>query len=333
MTSPRDASHTVTSSIIPQQHPTKARVLVVFGTRPEAIKLCPLVQALRQQSNLETLVCVTAQHRQMLDQVLTAFGVEPDFDLDLMRPRQTLAALSARLMTGLEKVFEEARPSLTVVQGDTTTTLCGALSSFYARVPVAHVEAGLRTFDLSAPFPEEMNRVVTGRLAALHFAATDWAAQNLRNEGVPAERIEITGNTGIDAVLAMCNLMDAGRLSGADLPIDARRKLIVVTAHRRESFGAGFVGICEAIGELALRDDTQIIWPVHPNPNLQKTLDEVLRGRSNLLLVEPLDYLPFVDLMRRAYLLMTDSGGVQEEGRHWASRFWYCARRRNGRRR
>jgi UDP-N-acetylglucosamine 2-epimerase len=250
----------------------------------------------------------------MLDQVLAVFGVKPDFDLDLMQPGQTLSALSARLMVGLEKTFVDARPSLTVVQGDTTTTLCGALCSFYARVPVAHVEAGLRTFDMDAPFPEEMNRVVTGRLAALHFAATEWAAQNLRREGVAAERIEVTGNTGIDAVLSIRSELEAGHLSGISIPVDPKRKLIVVTAHRRESFGEGFVSICQAIAELARRDDVQIVWPVHPNPNVQRAVDEILRGCVNVQLIEPLDYLPFVDLMRRAYLLITDSGGVQEEG-------------------
>ncbi len=315
MTSPRDASPTVTSSIscTPFALP-KHRVLVVFGTRPEAIKLCPLIQALKREPAFETLVCVTAQHRQMLDQVLTVFGVKPDFDLDLMQPGQTLAGLSARLLAGLEKIFMDARPELALVQGDTTTTLCGALCAFYGHVPVAHIEAGLRTFDMDAPFPEEMNRVVTGRLAALHFAATEWAAQNLRREGVPDERIEVTGNTGIDAVLSICSALESGRLSGIDLPLDSRRKLIVVTAHRRESFGEGFLHICEAVAELAERRDVQIVWPVHPNPNVARTVDQTLRGKANILLIEPLDYLPFVDLMRQAYLLITDSGGVQEEG-------------------
>jgi UDP-N-acetylglucosamine 2-epimerase (non-hydrolysing) len=314
MTSPRDASHTVTSSISSASSLLKHRVLVVFGTRPEAIKLCPLIQALQRESTFDTLVCVTAQHRQMLDQVLAVFGVKADFDLDLMQPGQTLSALSGRLLAGLEKVFLEARASLAIVQGDTTTTLCGALCAFYAHVPVAHVEAGLRTFDLEAPFPEEMNRVVTGRLAALHFAATEWAAQNLRCEGVPPERIEVTGNTGIDAVLAIRAALEAGSLSGIDVPIDLKRKLIVVTAHRRESFGEGFLSICQAVADLASRDDVQIVWPVHPNPNVIRTVEQTLRGKANILLIEPLDYLPFVDLMRRAYLLITDSGGVQEEG-------------------
>jgi UDP-N-acetylglucosamine 2-epimerase len=224
----------------------------------------------------------------MLDQVLAAFGVAPDYDLDLMQPGQSLTALSARLLGGLEPVMAAVQPSLVVVQGDTTTTLCGALAGFHARVPVAHVEAGLRTFDLQSPFPEEMNRVLTGRLAALHFAATDWAAENLR--------------------------LVQGRVSGLALAVNPAKKLIVVTAHRRESFGEGFIRICEAVAELAARPDVQIVWPVHPNPNVQRAVDATLRGIANVTLLEPLDYLPFVDLMRRAYLLITDSGGVQEEG-------------------
>jgi len=314
MTSPRDASPTATSSISARPQPLKHRVLVVFGTRPEAIKLCPLVQALQQEPAIETLVCVTAQHRQMLDQVLAVFGVKPDFDLDLMQPGQTLSSLSARLIAGLEKVFVDVRPSLAVVQGDTTTTLCAALCAFYARVPVAHVEAGLRTFDMEAPFPEEMNRAVTGRLATLHFAATEWAAQNLLREGVTGERVEVTGNTGIDAVLSIRSALESGRLSGIDIPLDSSRKLIVVTAHRRESFGEGFVKICQAIADLGQREDVQVVWPVHPNPNVRNMVAERLRDKTNIQLIEPLDYLPFVDLMRRSHLIITDSGGVQEEG-------------------
>jgi len=251
----------------------------------------------------------------MLDQVLDAFGVKPAFDLDLMQAGQTLTSLSARLIAGLEKVFADTQPALTIVQGDTTTTLCATLCSFYAKVPVAHVEAGLRTFDLQAPFPEEMNRVVTTRLAALHFAATELAAQNLRNEGVSAEQISVTGNTGIDAVLAISSGLKSGRLkSNLSLPLDPKRKLILVTAHRRESFGESFANICRALTEISRRPDTQIVWPLHPNPNVRKATDEMLRGNPNILLIEPLDYVPFVDLMCRAYLFITDSGGIQEEG-------------------
>ncbi|MBV9762592.1 MAG: UDP-N-acetylglucosamine 2-epimerase (non-hydrolyzing) [Acidobacteriaceae bacterium] len=316
MTSPRDELPTGTNSDSPSSS-AAPRVLVVFGTRPEAIKLCPLVAALRGNpgpSTLETLVCVTAQHRQMLDQVLSVFDVVPDYDLDVMRPGQALADLTSRLLASLAPVLAETTPSMVVVQGDTTTTLCGALAAFYAGVPVAHVEAGLRTFDLRAPFPEEMNRVVAARLATLHFAATDWAACNLVREGVPRDRIQVTGNTGIDAVLAIRDGLASGRISGFDLPFPPGRKLILVTAHRRESFGEGFLEICRAVQTLAARPDVQIVWPVHPNPNVRQAVDETVRGLANVLLLEPLQYLPFVDLMRRSYLLITDSGGVQEEG-------------------
>ena len=317
MTSPRDESLTgINSSPYPQTGSRK-RVLIILGTRPEAIKLCPLVAALRQpefSDRLETLVCVTAQHRQMLDQVLATFEVKPDFDLNVMQPGQTLSDLTSRLMAALEPVLQDSQPSMIVVQGDTTTTLCGALAAFYNRIPVAHVEAGLRTFDIGAPFPEEMNRVVTARLAALHFPATSWAADNLVREGISPELIEVTGNTGIDAVLTVCDLLASGRVSGRSLPLDDAKKLILVTAHRRESFGDGFVRICSAIVTLAERDDVQIVWPVHPNPNVQRAVDATLRGKANVTLLEPLDYLAFVDLMRKSYLLITDSGGVQEEG-------------------
>ncbi len=260
-------------------------------------------------------MCVTAQHREMLDQVLRAFNVTPDFDLDLMQPGQTLSSLTSRLMGALEKVFQEVQPSLTVVQGDTTTTLCGALTSFYLHIPIAHVEAGLRTFDLNAPFPEEMNRVVVSRLAALHFAATHGAAENLRREGVPPGAIQVTGNTGIDAVLEISSALESGRLRNENpVATDPHRKLIVVTAHRRESFGENFKQICEAILELSRRADTQIVWPLHPNPDVQSFARQILRDQPNVQLIKPLDYVPFVDLMRHAYLLITDSGGIQEEG-------------------
>jgi UDP-N-acetylglucosamine 2-epimerase (non-hydrolysing) len=317
MTSPRDESPTGISNAPFSPSKSSKRILVVFGTRPEAIKLCPLVSVLRGHRFcclLETVVCVTAQHREMLDQVLAAFEITPEYDLDLMRPGQTLIALTARVLAGLESVLTEVKPSLVIVQGDTTTTLCAALAAFYAGVPVAHVEAGLRTFDMHAPFPEEMNRVVAGRLADLHFAATDWAADNLVREGVSTESIQVTGNTGIDAVLSIYDGLERGRLSGLSLPLDTSRKLILVTAHRRESFGEAFVRICQAIANLAGRDDVQVVWPVHLNPNVQDTVHKILGGQSNVVLVEPVDYLPFVDLMRRAYLLITDSGGVQEEG-------------------
>lgn len=287
----------------------------MFGTRPEAIKLCPVVNHLRRRPEFEVKVCVTAQHRALLDQVLAAFEVTPDYDLNLMLPNQTLAQSTSRIVAGLEPVLSAARPDMVLVQGDTTTTFCGALASFYQRIPIGHVEAGLRTWDLWQPFPEEMNRVLTTRLAALHFAATKWAAENLRSEGVAPDRIGVTGNSGIDAVLYVRDRLEGGKLRGGSWPqLDPKRKLIVVTAHRRESFGEGFERICSALGRLAERPDVQIVYPVHPNPNVQTPVRRHLTGRDNVFLVEPLEYVPFVDLMRRAWILITDSGGVQEEG-------------------
>jgi UDP-N-acetylglucosamine 2-epimerase (non-hydrolysing) len=287
---------------------------VIFGTRPEAIKLCPLIAELRKDSSLRPIVCATGQHREMLDQVLAAFQVQPDYDLNLMQPGQTLAQLTARLMTAIEPVIAQERPAMIVVQGDTATTLCGALSGFYAGIPVAHVEAGLRTFDLDTPFPEEMNRVVTSRLATLHFAATDWAAANLVREGVAPETITVTGNTGIDAVLAIRDALREGLLTAAPLPLAKDKKLIVITAHRRESFGEGLARICQAVNELAARPDVQIVWPVHPNPHVRETVRSSFRTDCPIVFLEPLDYVAFVDLMARSYLVITDSGGVQEEG-------------------
>lgn len=319
MTSPRDALPTVTSSSTPPNKRVTARsqVLVIFGTRPEAIKLCPVVRELRAMApehKIEPVVCVTAQHRQMLDQVLETFDVHPDIDLNVMQPGQSLSGLTSRLIAALEPVMAEVRPSMVVVQGDTTTTFCGTLSAFYAGVPVAHVEAGLRTFDLKSPFPEEMNRLLTTRLSALHFAATPWAARNLEAEGVPKDSISVTGNTGIDAAIWVRDGLLAGRLAVNPLPLDATRKQVVVTAHRRESFGAGFERICDAIGSLASRDDVQVVWPVHLNPSVRSTVFSRLENHPNILFLEPLDYVPFVNLMQRAWILITDSGGIQEEG-------------------
>src|SRR5271165_4761761 len=294
------------------------KILFIFGTRPEAIKLCPVVLHLRSSfktEHIETRVCVTGQHRQMLDQVLAVFGVQPDHDLDVMLPGQTLFQSTARILGSLEQVLSEEKPDMVLVQGDTTTTLCGALAAFYKRIPVGHVEAGLRTHDMAQPFPEEMNRVLTGRLATLHFAATEAAAANLRQEGVASTAIGVTGNTGIDAVLFVRDGLEQGRLKGEAFDwIDSTKKLIVVTAHRRESFGAGFERICQALAALSWRDDVQVVYPVHPNPNVQDPVNRILGSEPNIRLIEPLSYVPFVDLMRRSYLLITDSGGVQEEG-------------------
>jgi len=292
------------------------RALFVFGTRPEAIKLCPVILFMRSQPEAFSVqVAVTAQHRQMLDQVLAAFRIVPDFDLNLMRPGQTLASSSSRILAALEPVFAEAKPDIVYVQGDTTTTLCGALGAFYARIPVGHIEAGLRTWDLAQPFPEEMNRVVTARLASLHFAATEGARRNLLREGIADGTIHVTGNSGIDAVLTVRDRLALGLLAGGDFQfLDRNKRLIVVTAHRRESFGAGFDNICAAIERIASRGDVEVVYPVHWNPNVASPVERHLRGVPGVHLIEPLDYVPFVDLMRRAYLLLTDSGGIQEEG-------------------
>jgi UDP-N-acetylglucosamine 2-epimerase len=292
------------------------KALFVFGTRPEAIKLCPVVLHMKNRPAEFTVeVAVTAQHRQMLDQVLSAFGVVPDYDLNLMAPGQTLAEASSRMIAALEPVYAASSPDIIYVQGDTATTLCGALSAFYARIPVGHIEAGLRTGDLAEPFPEEMNRVVTSRLATIHFAATEGAKKNLLREGVAESAIHVTGNSGIDAVLNVRERLESGVLAGRDWSfLDPAKRLIVVTAHRRESFGPGFEGICRALRTLAARGDVEIVYPVHRNPNVTEPVSRHLSGLPGIHLIEPLDYVPFVDLMRRAYLLLTDSGGVQEEG-------------------
>jgi UDP-N-acetylglucosamine 2-epimerase (non-hydrolysing) len=292
------------------------KTLFVFGTRPEAIKLCPVILHLRSQPrNFHVEVCVTGQHRSMLDQVLRVFEVAPDYDLDLMKPGQTLSQSTSRIVGALEPVISAASPDLVMVQGDTTTTFCGALAAFYQHIPVGHVEAGLRTHDLEQPFPEELNRVLAGRIAALHFAATEGAAANLIAEGVGKERIFVTGNSGIDAVLRVRDLLESGALPGVSHAWrDPEKKLILVTAHRRESFGAGFESLCRGLQRLARRGDAQIVYPVHRNPNVMDPVRRLLGEEPNVVLIEPLDYVSFVDLMRQSYLLITDSGGVQEEG-------------------
>lgn len=291
------------------------RLLFVAGTRPEAIKLCPTIRYCRSHPAFDAKLCVTAQHRHLLDQVLAAFNIRPDHDLDLMLPDQTLFQSTSRILSGLAPVLEAERPDMVIVQGDTTTTFCGALAAFYHRTPVGHVEAGLRTGDLYEPFPEELNRVLTSRIARLHFAPTKRAAENLIREGAPAETVSVTGNTGIDAVLHICGELEAGRLHGADWDrFDPGRKLILVTAHRRESFGPGFERICRALRTLARRGDIQIVYPVHPNPNVQAPVRRLLSDLDNVFLIDPVEYVAFVDLMRRAHILLTDSGGIQEEG-------------------
>jgi UDP-N-acetylglucosamine 2-epimerase (non-hydrolysing) len=294
----------------------RVRILFILGTRPEAIKLCPVIRHFRNEheGQFDVRICVTAQHRNMLDQVLEVFQVEPHYDLNAMRAGQTLTSATSLILSELELVLKSDQPDLVLVQGDTATTLCGALAAFYAGIPVGHVEAGLRTGDMNQPFPEEMNRVVVGRLSALHFAATPWAAANLRAEGVDHSRITVTGNTGIDAVLYIRDRLECNEIRGRAWPeLDPGRKLIVVTAHRRESFGDGFEQICGAIREIADLPDVEIVYPVHPNPNVTEPVRRNLMGHPHIRLIEPLDYVSFVDLMRRSYLLLTDSGGIQEE--------------------
>jgi len=289
------------------------RILFIFGTRPEAIKLCPVIRQVRD-AGLEPGICVTAQHREMLDQVLECFGVRPHYDLDLMQPGQTLSQITARVLTALDPVLASEHFDMAVVQGDTTTTMAGALAAFYRRIPVAHVEAGLRTGTLDQPFPEELNRLVTARIATLHFAPTEQARCNLLAEGVGGDRVFVTGNSGIDAVLYIAGQLAEGKLTGGLWPwLDPSRKLVVVTAHRRESFGEGIGQICSALERLAQRDDVQVVYPVHRNPNVLGPVTRRLGGKPNIALLEPLDYVKFVDLMRRAWLIVTDSGGIQEE--------------------
>ncbi|MBE0660508.1 MAG: UDP-N-acetylglucosamine 2-epimerase (non-hydrolyzing) [Bryobacteraceae bacterium] len=289
-------------------------ILIVFGTRPETIKLCPLVRRLRQQpERFRVTVCVTGQHRHLLDSALAAFGVQPDIDLEVMTPNQSLGSLSARILERLDPVLASIEPDFLVVQGDTTTTFAAALAAFYRSVPVGHVEAGLRTGDLQEPFPEELNRVLTTRLSALHFAPTAQAAARLRAESTPEGSIVVTGNTGIDALLWVKGQLDAGALQGYAGDLPPGRHLILVTAHRRESFGEGFDRICTALARIAERGDTGIVYPVHPNPNVREVVSRRLGGLPGITLIDPLDYVPFVDLMSRASILLTDSGGVQEE--------------------
>jgi UDP-N-acetylglucosamine 2-epimerase (non-hydrolysing) len=289
------------------------RLLFVFGTRPEAIKLAPVIEACSEI--FEVRVCVTAQHRELLDQVLQVFGVRTDYDLNVMRPGQSPADATARILTGAAQVIAAEKPDLLLVQGDTTTTFAGALAAFYARVPVAHVEAGLRTGDKWQPFPEEINRVLTTRLAGIHFAPTQKAKENLLQEGTPADTVFVTGNSGIDAVLRTSAALESGAVVRPEWPfLDPSRRLLLVTAHRRESFGGGIEQICGAVADLARRGDVQIVLPVHPNPQVRGTVTPQLCGLSNVHLLDPVDYVGFVDLMRRAHILITDSGGIQEEG-------------------
>ena len=300
------------------------RVLSIFGTRPEAIKMAPVVLGLAHADGIESRVCVTAQHREMLDQVLGLFQIEPDYDLDLMAPGQDLFDVTARSLLGLRDVLRKERPDVVLVQGDTTTCFVAALASFYEGIRIGHVEAGLRTGDLRAPFPEEANRSLVGRLATYHFAPTITAKRNLLAESIPAEHIWVTGNTVIDALLMVRDLVSKhgeenwrGHF-GAELYgriINPARKLVLITGHRRESFGQGFIDLCSAIRDLAKNHpDWDLLYPVHLNPNVRKPVYDILAGLNNVILIEPEDYAPFVWLMDHSDLILTDSGGIQEEG-------------------
>lgn len=296
----------------------KKKVMIVFGTRPEAIKMAPVVAALKSEPELETVVVVTAQHRQMLDQVLDLFQIQPDVDLDLMQPSQDLPGLTARILDGVTKAISQHEPALVLVHGDTTTTFATSLAAFYGKVPVAHVEAGLRTGNLYSPWPEEANRKLTGALASLHFAPTEGSRNNLLKEGVSPESVHVTGNTVIDALLSVTRRIsedpDLARDLASRFPfLDSSKRMLLITGHRRENFGDGFEQICLAIKDIASRGDTQVVYPVHLNPNVQEPVNRILGGLENVHLIAPQDYLPFVYLMSRAYLILTDSGGIQEE--------------------
>lgn len=294
------------------------KLLIVFGTRPEAIKMAPLVKALQQSPKLEVKVCVTAQHRQMLDQVLQLFDITPDFDLNLMRLGQTLTQLTCNILQGMEGVFAQYKPNWVLVHGDTSTTLATSLAAYYLQVGVAHVEAGLRTHNLYSPWPEEANRQLTGRLAGLHFAPTAQAQTNLLNEGVAPASIHVTGNTVIDALLSVSQRLDQDTALSEQLAaqfpyLDAAKRLLLVTGHRRENFGAGFEAMCKALKAIASHPSVQVVYPVHLNPQVQEPVRRILGNVDNVHLIEPLDYLPFVYLMKRSYIILTDSGGIQEE--------------------
>ena len=294
------------------------KVLIVFGTRPEAIKMAPVVKAFQKEKlTFETRVCVTAQHREMLDQVLNFFQIAPDFDLNLMKPNQNLYALTGEIIIGMKQVLEESKPDYVLVHGDTTTSTAAALAAFYSGAKVGHVEAGLRTYNKLAPFPEELNRQLTGRIADFHFAPTKISKDNLLGENTDSKSIIVTGNTVIDALLESVQIVN--RIEGNKAInevkeiIDSTKKLILVTGHRRENHGQGFLDICESLSILAQRGDVQIIYPVHLNPNVQKPVYSILGDNPNIHLIDPLPYEAFIWLMDKSHLIITDSGGVQEE--------------------
>ncbi len=295
------------------------KILTVIGTRPEAIKMAPLLCALAKDPRFDSKLCVTAQHRQLLDQVLQLFAIKPDFDLNIMQEAQELTAVTVGILSGMKAVIEEVKPDLVLVHGDTTTTLATTLACYYQQIRVAHVEAGLRTGNLAAPWPEEGNRKLTAVLAAIHFAPTESARQNLLEEGVDGSRVYVTGNTVIDALIDTVKRLESDSILQQQCYeqfsfLDAERRMILVTGHRRENFGSGFRHICEALIEIAKAfPGVDIVYPVHLNPNVRRPVNQLLSGVPNIHLMEPLDYLPFVYLMQQTYLILTDSGGIQEE--------------------
>ena len=295
------------------------KVLSVFGTRPEASKMAPLVRALERDSRFTSKVCVTAQHREMLDQVLELFEISPDYDLDIMRPGQTLNDITARILLDLKPVITDFGPDVVLVHGDTATTFATSLAAFYEQVDVGHVEAGLRTGNIYSPWPEEANRKLTGTLTKYHFAPTNRSKENLLSENVPHENVHVTGNTVIDALLMIKTKIDTDQQLAATLGnqfsmLDKSKKLILVTGHRRESFGDGFERICKALALTAERyPDTEILYPVHLNPNVREPVNRILKNVGNIFLVGPQQYLPFIYLMNRSHIILTDSGGIQEE--------------------
>lgn len=295
------------------------KVLVIFGTRPEAIKMAPVIRQLECCPDFESIVCITAQHRQMLDQVLDMFHIMPDYDLDIMRDNQDLFSVTNRVLTELNAVISESQPSLILVQGDTTTTFAASLASFYLKIPVGHVEAGLRTYDNHSPFPEEGNRRMTTTIATFHFAPTKWSENNLLKEGVSKENIFVTGNTIVDALYYVSNLIstpDQACILQKELAFSGDRKIVLITGHRRESFGQGFKNICNAIIKLAqLFTEVDFVYPVHLNPNVQEPVQNILAQKKlpNVHLISPVKYTTFIYLLKKAYLVLTDSGGIQEE--------------------
>ncbi len=298
------------------------KILIVFGTRPEAIKMAPLVKACQAEAGLETEVCVTAQHREMLDQVLNIFDITPDYDLDIMKQGQDLYDITSRVLVGMRDVLTESRPDVVLVHGDTTTTLAASLAAFYQKIKVGHIEAGLRTGDIYSPWPEEANRQLTSQITTYHFAPTQTSRENLLKENIDGGNIVITGNTVIDALFLALDKIKKDQLLEtrivntlkAQYPFDTNKRLILVTGHRRENFGQGFINICQSLKDLAQNNpEVQIVYPVHLNPNVQKPVHEILESVDNVYLIDPLQYEPFIYLMEKSYFIITDSGGVQEE--------------------